>query len=70
MRTEISKQYFVRMCFTIIGIGILLMSIIYYFGTFKGWTTILINWLSVSVGIIGVGIGLSVSRMWKIKDFD
>jgi len=70
MRTEISKQYFVRMCFTIIGIGILLMSIIYYFGTFKGWTTILINWLSVSVGIIGVGIGLSVSRMWKIKNFD
>jgi len=70
MRTEISKQYFVRMCFTIIGIGILLMSIMYYFGTFKGWTTILINWLSVSVGIIGVGIGLSVSRMWKIKDFD
>ena len=70
MRTEISKQYFVRMCFTIIGIGILLMSIMYYFGTFKGWTTILINWLSVSVGIIGVGLGLSVSRLWKIKDFD
>jgi fatty-acid desaturase len=70
MRKEVTKKQFVRLCFTLIGIGILLMSIMYYFGTFKGWTTILINWLSVSLGIIGVGIGLSVSRMWKIKDFD
>ena len=62
-RTEISKKRYVFMCFGLIGIGILIQSIMPFLTNNSLWN-------STGSLIIGVGIGMSMSRSFKIEDYD
>lgn len=74
-RKEISKKGFVGLTFLVIGMGlagILLFSSMFISNNMQVWAdnTFLIAFWSISLILVGVGIGLAISRIWRIKDYE
>jgi hypothetical protein len=68
MKKEITRESYVRMVFGLIGIGVLLTTIFYWYGSKQGFNPLLAGLMGLSEMIIGYGIGLSVAYSFNIKD--
>jgi hypothetical protein len=70
VRKEITKEKFRLMIWSLLGIGIVTNAIIYTYATFTKGNLTLLGIVFMSGGLLGYGIGLAMSRTWKIKDYD
>ena len=65
---EVSKKYYITICFSIIGIGLIINAIFQYLNTFDPCNRYYQNYMNIAGIIIGYGIGLAMAHTYKIKD--
>lgn len=69
-RMNINKGKYIALCFGLIGLGVILMSICTYLYVMKIDTNYTFYYNLIAGMIIGSGIGLSYARMFKIEGYD
>jgi len=69
-RKIITKKQFKIRVFGLIIAGSIINSILYTIGVFNGFNAYISGYMVVAGIIIGAGVGLACSRIFKIEGFD